>query len=381
MRIAIFSDTYAPEINGVARTLKRYTDYLEKQGIEYRLFVPESSTTVPSVPQVQRFTSVPFLLYSECRLALPNPMQIKLTLDEFKPTLIHIATPFNLGLFGVHYGKRNGIPMVASYHTNFDDYLEYYHLTFLEKWIWKYMNWFHRPFDKVYVPSQSTKDKLRDHNIHDDIELWGRGINHELYSPAKRSNTVFKENFNIHERNILLYVGRIAPEKDIHIVLETFYSLPEHVKKETHLVIVGDGPLFKVLSEQHQTNITWTGFIEGESLAQVYASSDIFIFPSPTETFGNVVLEALSSGLPVIGANAGGVKHLINNGINGFLCEPKNIEEFVSRTSLLLETPSLRVSFSKEAEQFAKTLSWNEIFERLIDSFKSVLNKRKRIPA
>lgn len=130
-----------------------------------------------------------------------------------------------------------------------------------------------------------------------------------------------------------------------------------------------------MLSEKNQSNITWTGFIEGDSLAQVYASSDVFIFPSPTETFGNVVLEALSSGLPVIGANAGGVQHLINNGVNGFLCEPKNIEEFVSHTTLLLGTLSLRASFSKEAEQFVKTFSWNEIFERLIESFRSVLNR------
>ncbi|WP_332694336.1 glycosyltransferase family 4 protein [Halalkalibacter lacteus] len=381
MRIAIFSDTYVPEINGVARTLKRYTDYLEKQGIEYRLFVPESSTPVPAVPQVQRLTSIPFLLYPECRLALPNPLHIKQSLDEFKPTLIHIATPFNLGLYGIHYGKKHHIPMIASYHTHFDDYLEYYHLSFFEKWIWKYMNWFHRSFVKVYVPSQSTKEKLLSKNIHDEIELWGRGVNHQIYSPTKRSSVFFKEKFQIHEKNILLYVGRIAPEKDIHIVLETFHSLPEHIKKETHLVIVGDGPLFRLLSDKQHSNITWTGFMEGEQLAQIYASSDLFLFPSPTETFGNVVLEALSSGLPIIGANAGGVQHLVNNGVTGFLCEPKNIEEFVQQTSLLLENPSLRSKFSIEAREFAQTLSWNEIFAQLIESFGDVLKRKKRISA
>lgn len=381
MRIAIFSDTYAPEVNGVARTLKRYTDYLEKRGIEYRLFVPESSTPVPSVPQVQRFTSIPFLLYSECRLAIPNPREIKQALDEFKPTLIHIATPFNLGLFGVHYGKKHGIPMIASYHTNFDDYLEYYHLTFLKKWIWKYMYWFHRSFEKVYVPSESTKEKLVSNNIHHEIEVWGRGVNHQLYSPAKRSNVFFREQFQIKEKNILLYVGRIAPEKDIRIVLETFYSLPERIKKETHLVIVGDGPLFRMLSEQHQSNITWTGFLEGEQLAQVYASSDLFLFPSPTETFGNVVLEALSSGLPVIGANAGGIQHLVTDGVNGYLCEPKNVQAFVSCTTQLLDNHLLRLRFSCEAIDFAKTMSWDEIFEQLIASFSSVVKRKKKISA
>ncbi len=382
MRIAIFSDTYAPEINGVARTLKRYTDYLEKQGIEYRLFVPESNTEVPNVPQVQRFTSIPFLFYPECRLALPNPLQIKQTLDEFKPTLIHVATPFNLGLYGVHYGKKHNIPMIASYHTHFDDYLEYYHLTFLQKWIWKYLKWFHRSFEKVYVPSESTKEKLlANHHFHDEIELWGRGVNHQIYSPTKRSNVFFKEQFHIKEENVLLYVGRIAPEKDIDIVLKTFHSLPEHIKKKTHLVVVGDGPLFRLLSEQQHPNVTWTGFIEGEQLAKIYASSDLFLFPSPTETFGNVVLEALSSGLPVVGAKAGGVQHLVNNGTTGFLCEPKDIAEFVQCTSILLENPSLRSTFSSEARQFTKTYSWDEIFEQLIASFREVQKRKQQISA
>lgn len=379
MRIAIFSDTYAPEINGVALTLKRYTDYLDKQGIAYRLFVPSTTTPVPSVPQIQRLTSIPFLLYRDCRFALPNPAHIKQALDEFNPTLIHIATPFNLGLYGLHYGKKRNIPMVASYHTHFDDYLDYYHLPFLKKWVWKYMDWFHRSFEKVYVPSESTKEKLLDKQIHEDIEVWGRGVDHQLFSPKKETN--FKEKYSIRQKNILLYVGRIVPEKDIHMVLETFYALPVNVKKDTHLVIVGDGPLYSTLSEQHKTNVTWTGFIKGEALAQVYASSDLFLFPSATETFGNVVLEALSSGLPVIGANAGGVQNLVEDGVTGYLCEPKDTEAFVQQTTLLLEKRLLRESFSIAARNFARTLSWDEIFGQLTRSFNKVLKKWKRLSA
>lgn len=381
MRIAIFSDTYVPEVNGVALTLKRYTDYLEKQGIEFRLFVPTTNTPVPSVPQVQRLTSTPFLLYRDCRFALPNPTQIKQVLDDFKPTLIHIATPFNLGLYGLHYGKKHNIRMIASYHTHFDDYLDYYYLTFLKKWIWKYMEWFHRSFEKVYVPSRSTKEKLLSKHLHPEIEIWGRGVNHHIYSPIKQRKNLFIDHYSIHDKKIILYVGRIAPEKDIQIVLETFYSLPDHIKKDTHLVIVGDGPLYRTLSEQYQENTTWTGFMEGEQLAQAYASSDLFLFPSPTETFGNVVLEALSSGLPVIGANAGGVQNLIENGVTGFLCEPKNVEAFVHQTVKLLENSSLRATFSTAARAFAKTMSWEEIFDQLIESFDEILKRKKRIPA
>lgn len=381
MRIAIFSDTYVPEINGVALTLQRYTDYLEESGIEYQLFVPSSSEPVPSVPQVQRLMSIPFILYRNCRFTIPNPAHINQVLDKFQPTLIHIATPFNIGLYGLHYGKKNHIPMVASYHTHFDDYLAYYHLSFFKNAIWKYMEWFHRSFEKVYAPSLSTKEKLLSRKIHTDIDIWGRGVDHRFYSPIKKSPYFFKEYYQIKNKKILLYVGRIAPEKDIQMVLDTFYHLPEHLKKDAQLVIVGDGPLYETLSKQHQESITWTGFLEGEPLSAAYASSDLFLFPSSTETFGNVVLEALSSGLPVIGANAGGVQNLIEDGVNGFLCEPKNLEAFTRKTAKLLEDKSTRDVFAAEARKFAKTQSWDEIFHRLIESLDDVGKRKQRISA
>ncbi|MCD8511749.1 MAG: glycosyltransferase family 1 protein [Bacillus sp. (in: Bacteria)] len=380
MRIAIFSDTYAPEVNGVARTLKRYVTYLEKVGIDYKLFVPESSNPIPAVPQVERFTSIPFVLYPECRMALPNPIYINETLKAFQPTLIHVTTPFNLGLYGTHYGKKHNIPMIASYHTNFDDYLEYYHLQFMQKWIWKYMTWFHRPFEKVYVPSATTKDKLLTNNVHPNIDIWGRGVNHIEFTPEKKSNRI-RDKYQIKEKNILLYVGRLSPEKDIRIVLETFHSLPEEIKTNTHLIIVGDGPLYKSLSTSESNQITFTGFLEGEELAEIYASSDVFLFPSPTETFGNVVLEAQASGLPVIGANAGGVKNLIKEGHAGFLCEPKNVDEFVRKTARLLVQDELREVLGKQAREFALEQTWDRIFERLILSFKDTLITKDRYSA
>ncbi|MBM7541623.1 glycosyltransferase family 4 protein [Amphibacillus cookii] len=377
MRIAIFTDTYTPEINGVALTLERYVNYLDNQGIEYRLFAPTSPSPVPNAPEILRLTSVPFLLYRNCRLALPNPAPIKQVLDDFKPNLIHIATPFTLGLCGLHYGKKHQIPMVASYHTHFDNYLEYYHLHFLKYYAQKYLDWFHRPFEKIYVPSQSTKEKLILQNSNQSYEIWSRGVDHHFFSPFKRCKHLFKEHYQIYENNIILYVGRIAAEKDIDIVLETFEHLPDKVKKDSHLVMVGDGPLFPALSSAHHDKVTWTGFIKGEALAQIYASSDLFLFPSPTETFGNVVLEALASGLPVITASTGGVKHLVTDKVTGYLCEPKQVDMFVERTTTLLSNPSLRHHFSKAARQFAMTQSWEHIFQQLIASFRDITKENQ----
>lgn len=376
MRIAIFTDTYAPEINGVARTLQRLTSYLEKNDVEFRVFAPESRTPVPSVPQVERFASLPFLLYPECRLALPNPLHLKQALEEFNPTLLHIATPFNLGLYGLHYGKKYHIPMVASYHTHFDEYLDYYKLAFLQKWLWKYMAWFHHPFQKVYVPSQSTKEKLLKKAVHQQIEIWSRGVDPTFFAPEKETSSI-REMYNIKEKNILLYVGRIAPEKDVDIVIAVFEALPDNIKKESHLLVVGDGPLLKSLSENASPNITFTGFMEGEQLAKVYASSDVFFFPSQTETFGNVVLEAMASGLPVVGARAGGVQHLVTHGQNGFLCSPRDVSSFAESINTLLENSDLQASFAKQARQFALTQSWDEIFARLLLSYRLVLTDKR----
>lgn len=373
MRIAIFSDTFAPEINGVARSLKRFTNYLDKKEISYQVFAPEMGSEVPHLPQIYRFRSIPFLLYPQSRIALPSPFKFNKAIREFNPTIIHVATPFNIGLTGKNYGKKNNIPMVASYHTNFDEYLSFYNLELLNKWLWNYMKWFHRPFEKVFVPSESTREKLISERIHSNIEIWSRGVDHNLYSPLKHSS-IYSSKYGIKENNIILYVGRIAPEKDIELVIKTFNSLPLSVKEDSHLVIAGDGPLYNDLSSQYNSDqITFTGFIQGEELATLYASANIFLFPSSTETFGNVVLESLSSGLPVIGANAGGVKELIQDKKTGILCTPRHLDDFVEAVTYLLDNPNKLKYMGEEARKFALTQSWDEIFDKLLLQYEEVL--------
>jgi len=373
MRIAIFTDTYDPEINGVARTLKRFTQYLSKKGIAFQVFAPEASSELQSVQQVTRFASLPFLLYPESRFAFPNPLKLKQAIREFQPSIIHVATPFNIGLAGASYGKKNNIPMVASYHTHFDDYLSYYNLNFMNKWIWSYMAWFHQPFQKVFVPSNDTKEKLLKEHIHQNIEIWSRGVDHNLYSPAKRNRKIL-QNYGIKAKNVLLYVGRIAPEKDVQIALDSFLALPDKIRQDSHLIIAGDGPLYKTLSAVQHPQITYTGFIEGEQLAELYASADLFLFPSATETFGNVVLEAMSSGIPVIGARAGGVKEIIQEGKTGILCSPKNTSQFTHALSSLLGAPEKLNRMGTTARQYALTQSWDEIFNRLIRQYQLVVH-------
>ena len=272
-------------------------------------------------------------------------------------------------------------PSIPYCWTNrFGESAYYYHLSFLNKWVLKYLNWFHLPFERIYVPSESTRHELLSKNFHKDIRIWGRGVDHNFFTPTKRINHYFQQKYGIKENNILLYVGRMAPEKNIDLVLKTFHSLPSDIKKDAHLVMVGDGPLFSMLSQTYREKVTWTGFLEGEELAKVFASSDLFLFPSETETFGNVVLEALASGLPVIGANAGGVGNIIEDGKTGFLCEPSNREVFVMQTANLLENHLLRNSFADAARKYACTQSWDEIFSQLVTNLNEV-SDRKSISA
>ncbi|REJ09002.1 glycosyltransferase family 4 protein [Halobacillus trueperi] len=375
MKVAIFTDTYVPQVNGVARTLQRWTGYLEKKRIPYRVYAPDMRSKEEYIDHIHRFNSVPFWLYPECRLALPNLIKIKRDLEVFRPDLIHIATPFNIGLAGLHFGKKMGIPLVGSYHTHFDQYLDYYKLSFLSSFVWKYMQWFHQPFKKTLVPSLHTKRELELHGLH-NIGLWQRGVDHQLFSPNHNDGSV-RNQFKIDAPILLTYVGRLAPEKGLDTLMNVAKTLPHHMNKNIHWLIVGDGPLKNHLQSVAPQNMTFAGYQDGESLARIYASSTLFIFPSATETFGNVVLESLSSGTPVVAANAGGVKEIVSHGKTGLLCTPYNHHSFTQGILDLLSDPEKLASMRKQARQEALDRSWEEIFEQLIRDYKDAIGEVK----
>ncbi|WP_080848586.1 glycosyltransferase family 4 protein [Cytobacillus gottheilii] len=375
MKIAFFTDTFYPDINGVARTLKRFTDYLSSQNIEVKVFAPDGEKSDEYISaNIHRFKSLSFFLYPECRLALPNLFNMKRELTEFQPDLIHVATPFNLGLCGVFFAKKLNIPLVGSYHTNFDHYLEYYDLQFFSKMVWKYMNWFHRPFQKLFVPSLDTEEQLTQQGFH-NLEIWSRGVDCELYHPYYDKFTV-RHKYNIRSKYLLVYVGRLAPEKNVNTLLEIADDLPPHLKENSHWLIVGDGPSRTEMEEAAPPNMTFTGYLKGKELANIYTAGDLFVFPSTTETFGNVVLESLASGTPVIAANAGGVKNIIKHGSTGTLCTPGSAVEFADSIISLLYDDKYRYQMGSNARNYALTQKWDTIFNSLLDHYSDVIKER-----
>ncbi|WP_042143329.1 glycosyltransferase family 1 protein [Paucisalibacillus sp. EB02] len=375
MKIVIFTDTFAPDVNGVAKTLKRFTDYLKDRGFEYRVFAPKSSSQSLYSSDIHRFKSLPFFLYPACRLALPNMYHVKEELIQFQPDIIHVATPFNVGLCGLHYAKKLDIPLVGSYHTDFDKYLGYYDLQFLTKVLWRYMRWFHRPMRKVFVPSIDTMEHLQKHGFM-DLDIWPRGIDCTTFHPNFNPNDI-REKYHIKEKHILLYVGRIAPEKDVMLIPSIHNQLPENLKEKVHWLVVGDGPNQEELRKLAPNNMTFTGFLSGQELAHVYAAADLFVFPSSTETFGNVVLESLASGTPVVCANAGGVRSIIKDQVTGILCEKNNSEEFAKVIVSLIYNESKRKEMGVNGRNYALTQSWDSIFHVLIKKYQSSIEEKK----
>lgn len=378
MRVALFTDTFLPDVNGVARTLGRWVNYLDRHGIPCKVFAPDHKLNDSANDRnlVQRYYSIPFMLYPEVKLAIPNPINLKRTLKEFQPTIIHVATPFNLGLSGMHYAKKHNIPLVASYHTHFDQYLSYYKIQWIENTLWRYMHWFHHDCRKIYVPSQSTKDYLLERGMK-NLDIWGRGIDMDRFKPDVDRAAVLGKYGIDPNKFIMLYVGRLAPEKTVDVLLQAYRRLSPDMRRNTHLLMAGDGPLYKDLTSEYEgaSDITFTGFMQGTDLTDLYAAADVFVFPSATETFGNVVLESMASGTPVIGAAAGGVKDNIKHEETGILCEPGNVEEFAQASERLYRDREFLERLSQNGLEYCKQQSWDQIFERLLLSYSEVLGE------
>lgn len=367
MRIALFSDTFYPEVNGVALTLNRLVRFLEHRQVPHQVFVPRVVDSDPFSSNIHRFFSIPLFLYPECRFALPNYGAIREQLRRFGPDLLHMASPFNMGLCGLHYGRKFRVPHVASYHTHFDRYLAYYRLKFATPLLWRYMRWFHESCAATFVPSAETREQLLAQGVQ-RVELWTRGVDSHLFHPDKRS-TAIREAHQIRERYIFLYVGRLAPEKDIDILQSIMERLPEPLNGQVHWLIVGDGPLVPDMRQRAPANVTFTGYLSGEALARAYAAADLFVFPSSTETFGNVVLEALAAGLPAIGAKSGGVQEIIRDGENGLLCPPRDADAFVRAVETLMQSPERLPAMGAAARAYALTQSWDAIFDGLLEQY------------
>jgi glycosyltransferase involved in cell wall biosynthesis len=370
MKIAFFTESLPPMTDGVVNTLCRLVNTLEAEKIDYRFYSPfKPGREFPWADRVSKVASFPLPLHEDYRVGLPYFHGLFSQLDAFDPDLVHVVSPTLLGLYGLSYAQKRNIPAVSSYHTHFVRYFQYYGLDQVEDFGWQYLRWFHNQSARTYAPTPSTVSELSTRGFQ-SLELWPRGVDTGLFHPAKR-NEALRKRLSPDGKPILLFVGRLVKEKDLDDLVDADLILKKK-GMEFVQVFAGDGilkdELRKRLPDAH-----FTGFLHGETLAELYASADVFVFPSTTETFGNVVLEVFASGIPVVGVNHGGVADLVHHGRDGFLARSNDPADFAEKVETLLTRPELRLQFGDEARKTACGYSWRLINNRLIQSYSDLI--------
>lgn len=383
MRVAYFTESLPPSTDGVAKTMTQLCHSLISKGIDFRFFSPFfPECDIPWKKQVTKVPSIPFPLYSEYRIGIPGTQSITSVLDNFRPDLIHAASPTPLGYLGINYARRKGIPAVSSYHTHFVSYFRYYGFGSFEQVGWSILKHFYNKFSRIYAPSKSTVRELEERGFN-KVELWQRGINLNRFSPNFRNEDLRRQAGAREDTLVLLFVGRMVKEKDIEDLVKV-HRILEQEGRDFKMVFVGGGPLLSQ-TKKELPHAYFTGYQYGDDLAGWYASADIFTFPSTTETFGNVVLEAYASGLPVIGSDKGGVADLVEDGQTGFIARSNDPEHFTSLLCRLMDNPELRLRMGEQARFSARLNSWESINERLFRSYQEAIDefhsRRKTVAA
>lgn len=373
MRIAYFAESLPPNEDGVSKTLLKLSDYLDRRKIDYRFispFKPERSHYL--YDRVKKISYIPFPMYSQYRLSLPFLNGVKYYLDRFRPDILHLTSPTPLGLFTFWYGNKRNIPVFSTYHTHFISYFKYYGLKYLESLGWAYTKWFYNQCDITHVPTISIKKELEEHGV-ENIEHIPHGIENEYFSPEHK-NEELRSIFD-NDYPIVLFVGRLVKEKDLDDLVKVNKVLRNR-KANFNMVFVGAGPMEKELKRK-LPDAHFTGHLSDEKLYQWFATGDIFAYPSTTETFGLVIQEAFSSGVPVVGVNQGGVGSLIDNGKNGFLFAPHDIETFANKIQLLLHNKNLRQKMGRKARKISLNNSWDKVNSKVVDSYQRTIQNHK----
>jgi glycosyltransferase involved in cell wall biosynthesis len=382
MRIAYFTDTYSPEINGVTNTLSRLGAYLAENHIRHVIFAPayqdedaREEGRQPPCRGLYRFKGLKTRFSPKSRLAFPAFWEIDEICDGFKPDLVHVSTELGIGFRGMRYAVTRKLPLVMSYHTNYGEYLRYFDLEPLKPLLEKYLSWFYRFAHRVLAPSRHTLKELFRRQYR-NLDIWSRGIDTALFNPRCRNedlrNRIGKDKF------IFLYAGRLSPEKNLDMLLYAAAELERRFPRKTAFVFTGEGPYAETIQRQNLPPVVLTGFKRGRELSEIYASADCFAFPSETETFGNAALEAMAAGLPVAGVASGGVTDFLSHGNNALLCPKGSREAFLENLVTLMEDPQLRLGLAENARKTALARDWNRVFDGLIHTYGEVIEEQRR---
>lgn len=369
MRIALFTETFLPKVDGIVTRLSHTVDHLQRMGNQVLVVSPDGGLKEYKGAKIYGVPGFPMPLYPELKLAIPRPA-IGEELENFNPDLVHLVNPAVLGLGGLYYAKALNVPLVASYHTHLPKYLEHYNMGMLEGVLWELLKVAHNQAVLNLCTSTAMQAELTDHGI-ERVEVWQRGVDTELFEPAL-ANREMRSRLSQGNPDcpILLYVGRLSAEKEIDRIKPVLESIPN-----ARLALVGDGPYRQDL-EQHfaGTATHFVGYLTGRDLGEAFASADAFIFPSRTETLGLVLLEAMAAGCPVVAARSGGITDIVDDGVNGYLFDPKDEDGAVKATQRLLAQAEERETLRQNARKEAERWGWAAATQQLEAFYQSIIN-------
>ncbi|MGE9290356.1 MAG: glycosyltransferase family 4 protein [Puniceicoccales bacterium] len=364
MKIVLITETFPPEVNGVAMTNQRLVRGLLAKGHEITLVKPGKKSEAGMSEwgcRILPIFGVPIPNYQGLRFGLPRPGRLKAVFRKLQPDVVHVATEGPLGISAMRSARKLGIPVTSTFHTNFQDYCADYGFPFLEKWAMGFLRWFHNSCVLTTVPDPGLIERLRENGVR-HLEMLGRGADTALFAPSRRDESLRRSWGASPEDPVAIYVGRAAAEKNIPLALEAWRDAREKCPG-LKMVVVGDGPVRRKLARKWP-DVIFAGMRYDEDLARHYASADFFIFGSTSETFGNVVIEALSSGLVVLTYDYAAGHQFIETGENGFLAPLNDAEAF---RELAVALVGMRESWPKvreEARETAESYPWQATIDR-----------------
>jgi len=371
-RVAIITEAFLPKVDGVTKTAYLTLRYLQQTGREVLIFAPDISPHEIDGTRIVPLRSIQFPGVPETRMAFPNPV-IARELHEFQPDLIHMFSPALMSVSGMANGRHMNVPIVANYQTDLPGYTRLYGIGFMENITRNWLRYVHNGCHLTLVPSEHSAAELSAHGFK-RLRPWGRGVNGKRFNPAHRSDEWRAKLLNGRDPNSLLciYVGRVAMEKRIDLLLEAAHT------DGIALTIIGDGAERDNLEKLFAgTGTHFTGYLFGDDLPAAFASADVFLFTSPSETFGQVVQEAMASGLPTIITDKGGAPNLINHGASGLIV-PDTPEAFKEAVIQLRDDPATRLCMAKTARHIAEQRPWEKILAQLEDYYTEAVQLNDR---
>ena len=368
LRVALFSGNYNYQRDGVNNALNRLVGYLERQGVAVRVYSPTSDT--PAFAPTGTLVPVPSVKIpgrGDYRFAYTFDPDTRRDVEAFAPNLVHLSVPDRLAFFVKKWAIGRGIPVVASVHTRFDTYLSYYNMPWVDAILGDVMRRLYIDLPEVYAPSESMADQLRADGMATNIRIWSRGVDKTVFNPERRSLD-WRRSIGIGDgEHLIAFVGRLVMEKGLDVFADTIDQLA--ARSVAHRVlIVGDG-LAREFAEARMPQAIFTGQLAGADLARAYASSEMLFNPSTTETFGNVTLEAMACGLPVVGADATGTSSLVHHGMSGLLVAPGDIDAYAEALTTYLTDARAAAMAGEAGLALSRRYEWDEINQTMLDHY------------